>query len=169
MTKFQQAIALTVSFFNISCSAIPKNDVVVFAKITTVFKEVEYRNAIDDKSYFKGFFDQRKLSMLEAAIREGVTLNDLKAQRFVAVECSCGTECYSSYPLLLPEKVSFSLHELVSLKTGINQWQQERKRYNYTLGKYQKHLTYSPENWIRMGGNHSALPVCDPAQWEGTQ
>ncbi|SCZ57474.1 hypothetical protein [Thiohalomonas denitrificans] len=154
-----------ISILLAGCAAQPKNGDIIFAKVTHIFKEAEYRKAIEDKESFKGFFYERKLSMLESAINEGVTIEDVKNQRLVACECSCGAECYASYPLLLPDGVAITLYGLVELEAGAAKWQGDAQRYKYTLGKYLRNIDILFEDWARIEGNHNLLPVCDPMKW----
>ncbi len=166
MNKKLIVLISLISLLSVGCATTPKNGEIIFAKVTHIFEEEEYRNAVENKGFFQGFFYEKKLSMLEAAINEGVTLDDVKDKRLVACECSCGAECYTSYPLLLPDNIAITLYDLVELKAGINKWQGDTQRYSYTLGKYQRHVDIPFKNWIRIEGNHSYLPVCYPAKWE---
>jgi hypothetical protein len=148
-----------------ACASPPQSDELIFAKVTRIFSEADYRNAFERGRIEQGFFGQNDFSMLEAAIKSGVGHDAVKERRLIACECSCGTECYASYPLLLPEGVVIHLGDLIKLKAGTSKWEQGLQRFTYTLGQYQQQLDIPSSNWTRIEGNHGLLPACDPAKW----
>lgn len=165
MRKTTTVLVALAALFAAGCATIPQDGDVVFAKVTHVFQASEFADATTNKAAFQGFFGERRLSMLEAAIRAGVTLDDVKRGRLVAAECSCGPECYTSYPLLLPGPHTTRLHDLVEIRTGTNTWQRDTRRYSYTLVTFIRRPGLPMDQWATIEGNHSHLPACFPDRW----
>lgn len=157
---------LLVSLLMPGCAAIPKQGDTVFAMVIHIFSADEFRKAQSSENEFKGYFERRDLSMLQAAIDQGVGMAEIKAGRLVAAECSCGAECYSSYPVLLPANREVHRNDLIRLKTGLNQWRGGERRYRFTLGQYLGRVDMPPGQWVRIPGNHGYLPACQSTQWD---
>jgi hypothetical protein len=166
MHKMLMALISLALLASAGCATIPSDGDVVFAKVTHVFDASEYHEATANKAAFRGFFAERRLSMLEAAIDAGVSLDAVKHGRLVAAECSCGPECYTSYPLLLPANHATGPGALVVMRAGENTWQRSTQRYRYTLSTYLRSPGLPPADWKRIEGNHSHLPACFAGRWK---
>lgn len=165
MHKQSKILIALVALLAAGCATLPRDGDVVFVKVTHVFDASEYRDATSNKAAFRGFFGERYLSMLEAAIDAGVTAEQVQHGRLVAGECSCGPECYTSYPVLLPGNDATRIHDLLEIRAGKNTWLRDGQRYAYTLATFVRSPRIPMHRWTRIEGNHSHLPACDPERW----
>lgn len=168
VVKIKLIFALLINLFLIACGGLPpKNGEVVYARIVTIYSEERFKQAQTDRDSFKGFFGKRTLAMFDAAVREGLTVEDIKNGRLVAVDCSCGAGCYQELPLTLPEGVNPVIYsDLLKVQIGRNDWVSPEITYRFATAKFLKKIDIPSENWVRYQGNHERMPVCFPDEWK---
>ena len=104
--------------------------------------------------------------MLDAAKKQGVGEDDIRLGRLVAVDCSCGAECYIEFPLLLPDNVTPKLYwDLLEVEVGKTDWISNEKGYDFSLAIFRRQIDIPTEKWTRYQGNHERMPACFPDDW----